>query len=608
MNVIGLTNQQEFYIGSNERNFRINEYLIIEDRKMGDLIGEVVEANTFNRYIPMSLQQDFVDKAVLESLKAIGYNIDEETIYVAKVRLLNEAIYPVETGSDVRLPKFYELKDILIKGKPESGLTLAAIKNTDTLYEDLDEELKNIYTLYDNEYRIQEEVPFILDLKSLHQYPHIGVFGGSGSGKSYGLRVILEELMKKGIPTIVLDPHYEMSFEANTKNPFSEDYSNKYVNLRIGTDIGVKFEHLNTGELKNLLSTASNLTEAMSAVVDTLHSGRVGYTEFYQRLTDLSEAYDIGSEEEIRNRIANCQNSQERFRYNRILDTFTKFGKQCNKHSINGIIWRLAKLDRSGIFAKDDIPIIEALSNGKLAVIQGDTMIIAVFGTYILNKLYHMRRDYKDAMYLNINADYFPPFMVVTDEAHNFAPKAYDSPSKKIIKEIAQEGRKYGVFLALATQRPALLDETVTAQLNSKFIFRTVRASDINTIREETDLTPEEGRRLPYLRSGDVFASMAIMGRTFSLRIRAAETKSPHSINPFDEIIQKKLEDNDEFLNKIKEYLPISEYDVLKIQKELGKNRVSYSKDEIIMKLNSLCDQNILEKENDFLGYIYKLK
>ncbi|WDU82706.1 helicase HerA domain-containing protein [Caloramator sp. Dgby_cultured_2] len=46
----------------------------------------------------------------------------------------------------------------------------------------------------------------------MNQYPHIGIFGGSGSGKSFGMRVILEEIMKLNIPTVVLDPHYEMDF------------------------------------------------------------------------------------------------------------------------------------------------------------------------------------------------------------------------------------------------------------------------------------------------------------------------------------------------------------------------------------------------------------
>ncbi|NMR96123.1 ATP-binding protein, partial [Vibrio parahaemolyticus] len=117
--------------------------------------------------------------------------------------------------------------------------------------------------------------------------------------------------------------------------------------------------------------------------------------------------------------------------------------------------------------------------------IQGSTRILQVYSTYLLNNIYHKRREFKDAQYKKAEAEYFPPFIVVTDEAHNFAPKGYESPSKSILKEISQEGRKYGVFLALATQRPTLLDETITAQLNTKLIFRTVRASDIDTIKEE---------------------------------------------------------------------------------------------------------------------------
>jgi hypothetical protein len=99
--------------GSKERNFRINEFLVVED-KQGDLIAEVVEAQTFNRYIPLNVYGDFVDASVIESMKALGYDVDEETIYVAKLRLLEEALYPVETGSDVRVPKFSENKKTLM--------------------------------------------------------------------------------------------------------------------------------------------------------------------------------------------------------------------------------------------------------------------------------------------------------------------------------------------------------------------------------------------------------------------------------------------------------------------------------------------------------------
>src|SRR5690554_1230747 len=144
MKVVGITTQQEFFVGSKDRNFRINEFLIIQDPYQNDLLGEVVEAKTFNRYIPLNIYGDFVDNSVLESLKALGYNVDEDTIYIAKVRLLNEALYPVQTGSDVRLPKFIEVKDLMIKSTTEDGLVLGVIRNTDDMAAEMDDEFKNL--------------------------------------------------------------------------------------------------------------------------------------------------------------------------------------------------------------------------------------------------------------------------------------------------------------------------------------------------------------------------------------------------------------------------------------------------------------------------------
>jgi DNA helicase HerA-like ATPase len=208
--------------------------------------------------------------------------------------------------------------------------------------------------------------------------------------------------------------------------------------------------------------------------------------------------------------------------------------------SVKGIAWRLNALDKQGIFSNDITAVQEGLKMGKMIVIQGSSKLLQVFSTYLLNNLYQKRRGFKDAQYKKTEAEYFPPFVIVTDEAHNFAPKAYESATKSILKEIAQEGRKYGVFLIFATQRPTLLDETITAQLNTKIIFRTVRGSDIDTIKEETDLTFEESKRLPYLKSGDAFVSSAIIGRTIAIRVRMAKTESPHVKNPFDELEEVK--------------------------------------------------------------------
>ena len=501
MKVVGITTQQEVFVGSKERNFRINEFLIIEDSYQSDLLGEVVEAQTFNRYIPLNIYGDFVDNSVLESLKSLGYDVDEDTIYIAKVRLLNEALYPVQTGSDVRLPKFIEVKDFMIKTTKKDGFVLGVIRNTDDMVEDMEDEYKNILSTFEEgKIKPQMDIPYIMDFKAMHHYPHIGVFGGSGSGKSFGLRVILEEIMTQHIPTIVLDPHYEMDFGqlADYVEDGSISFKDRFKCLQVGTHVGVKFEDLSAGDLKNLLDAASNLTDSMNNVVDILFKRRDSYQSFFNRMQMLTDAQEEGSPERIQNKIDNATSNDEEKAWKERKELYAKYDKTCPYNSVKGIIWRLQRLSNEGVFSKDIREIEDGLQNGQLIVIQGSTRILQVFSTYLLNNLYHKRREYKDALYKRSSAEYFPPFIIVTDEAHNFAPKGYDSPSKSILKEISQEGRKYGVFLILATQRPTLLDETITAQLNTKLIFRTVRASDIQIINEETELTMEESRRLTY--------------------------------------------------------------------------------------------------------------
>lgn len=611
MKVVGITTQQEVYIGSKERNFRINEFLIVEDEKQGSLVGEIVEAQTFNRFIPLDIGGDFIDSSVIESLKVMGYDINNETIYIAKLRLLKEAQYPVLTGSDVRIPRFDEVKKLLLDIGADEGFILGVIRNTDSLTEDMENEYKDLCeTFEDGKVLKQRELPYILDYKSMHEYPHIGVFGGSGSGKSFGLRVILEEIMKKSIPTIVLDPHYEMDFGTSADGVHSEDYSCKYNCLQIGRDIGIRFEDLNKKDIKNLLNSVSSLTDSMNNVVDEMFNPGNNFNSFSKKLDDLIRAQDIGNLKTLEEKIFYADSPTEKSEWEDRKKIFEKYNNKCPVSSVRGIYWRLNSLFHEGIFNQDITKAVDSLKVGKLVVIQGSTRMIQVFSTYILNKLYYERREYRDAIYKGIKKEFFPPFIIVTDEAHNFAPKGYDSPSKSILREISQEGRKYGVFLILATQRPTLLDETITAQLNTKFIFRTVRASDIETIKEETDISSDESKRLPYLSTGDVFISSSQKGRTSYVRIRAAHTKSPHKENPFDELVNYREEDNKEFLEKIREFMPIEvTTGALDIVKQLStKYSINITVDQLKIKLEEMKNEGLIDIEKNFLGSQYILK
>lgn len=609
MQVVGLTNEQEIIVIDPVRPFRINEYLIIEETALGLPAGEVVETQSFNRFLDLNLEKGIVGPEIWRSvLEGLNYDIGQHMVHVAKVRLLRRIQTPVRPGTMVREPLFEEVAPLLVKGDPDRGLVLGAILATENLVPGMPASLQDrLKLLADGRVQPQNGVPFIFDPRAMQQYPHVGIFGGSGSGKSFGLRVFLEELMKLKIPTLLLDPHFELTF---TQTPAEAPpgyreirYEERFKAFQVGADVGIHFPHLSTRDLIRLLDASSGLSEGMTNAVEALHRSNDSYLSFSSRVDSLVAALEAGEKAvDRRQRDPGASGSEREVGADqaRVLAE----AKGIHLSSAKGVQWRLNRLHRAGLFTNDIKPIEAALRAGQLAVVQGPIWMLNVFASYVMGTLYRQRREYKDAQFRRETAPAFPPFVVVTDEAHNFAPKGYDAPAKATIKEIAQEGRKYGVFLILATQRPTLLDETVTAQLNTKCVFRTVRASDIGTIKEETDLTQEEGRRLPFLRSGDAFISSAIFGRTLPVRIRMAKSSSPNTENPFDELIQESRAGEDQFWELLEplfaRYGRVNDAQLIDLTRDLARAGHSFTVDALKVRLEGLVEAGILEKESLF--------
>lgn len=609
MQVVGVTTQQEVYVASKDRKFRINEILVIEDGNLGNPRGEVVETLSYNRLIPMGLDKSIIDTEVIRSLEQIGYDIGSDEVNLAKLRLFSEAPHPVRTGCAVRAPQFDEVRHLLVKTSPDQGLVLGEIRGTESLGESVDDDLRNrVYLLEEGELQAQRGVPFLFDIQSMQQYPHIGVFGGSGSGKSFGLRVVLEELMKLAIPTLVFDPHFEMQFgeTASDLAGMAPSFGDRWRAVQVGQEVGIRFTDLNTRDVVSLIGAAGgNLSESMVNVVQSLHRRRDDFTTFSDRLNNVAQAIEEGAQGLNRRLREEDLTPTDVERIKDLLDLHQQYGS-LPLASLKGVQWRLNRLDKAGLFQQDIRPIEEGLEQGRLVVVQGDSWILQVFSTYVIGSLYRKRREYKDARMNGEEGTFFPPFVTVTDEAHNFAPKGVDSPPKGVLKEIAQEGRKYGAFLILATQRPTLLDETITAQLNTKFVFRTVRGTDIATLREETDLTAEEGKRLPYLRSGDAFISSAVFGRTVFVRIRAAYTRSPHVTNPFDELKEVHAEREGRILDAIQDRLPFFDTDLVEtvglINRECG---LDWGVNRLRQELNDLAAAGRIRKRESPFATCY---
>lgn len=82
--------------------------------------------------------------------------------------------------------------------------------------------------------------------------------------------------------------------------------------------------------------------------------------------------------------------------------------------------------------------------------------------------------------YWNPRSDQFP-ILLVCEEAHNYIPREsgtqYDG-ARRSMERIAKEGRKYGVGLAVVSQRPAEVSETVLAQCGNYICFRVTNPDD----------------------------------------------------------------------------------------------------------------------------------
>lgn len=80
------------------------------------------------------------------------------------------------------------------------------------------------------------------------------------------------------------------------------------------------------------------------------------------------------------------------------------------------------------------------------------------------------------------------PVVLILEEAQNYIREVYgfeeESISKQVFERIAREGRKYGLGLVIASQRPSELSKTVLSQCNSFIVHRLQNPEDLRYFRE----------------------------------------------------------------------------------------------------------------------------
>lgn len=81
------------------------------------------------------------------------------------------------------------------------------------------------------------------------------------------------------------------------------------------------------------------------------------------------------------------------------------------------------------------------------------------------------------------------PILLVCEEAHRYVPcteNAQFVPTRQALGRIAKEGRKYGISLALITQRPSELDPTILSQCSTTIALRLSNERDQQVMRSSS--------------------------------------------------------------------------------------------------------------------------
>jgi DNA helicase HerA-like ATPase len=138
---------------------------------------------------------------------------------------------------------------------------------------------------------------------------------------------------------------------------------------------------------------------------------------------------------------------------------------------------------------------------------------------------------------LGLWSDGSNPMLLVCEEAHRYMAADHSigfAPTRRAISRIAKEGRKYGVFLGLITQRPAELDPTILSQCSTLFAMRMTNDRDQALLRSAVaDTAANLLAFLPSLGTGEAFA----FGEGVMLPTRLKFTQLPADLLPRRETV-----------------------------------------------------------------------
>jgi GTPase SAR1 family protein len=135
---------------------------------------------------------------------------------------------------------------------------------------------------------------------------------------------------------------------------------------------------------------------------------------------------------------------------------------------------------QSGLL-RDGKPDTAILPDARLQVIDLPSIDDSRFRDLTVDTLLELewkraRRNWHEALKKSAREDERVPTFIVIDEAHNLIPFQTENSSQRWLRErfrkVAAEGRKFGLFLILVSQRPDKLDTIVLSECENKAVMK----------------------------------------------------------------------------------------------------------------------------------------
>lgn len=356
--------------------------------------------------------------------------------------------------------------------------------------------------------RPEEDVPIVLDVNEFTS-THLSIIAGTGAGKSYFAGVVVEELLRsynRGC-VLIVDPHgeYDTLVDMCDHRDFVEEGYRPVVKVLKPDEVKVRFSSLSLDDIRYLLP---DMGERMEAIL----------TEASQRMSGNRDDYD--------------QTAAGLFQAIQDVGLDHQQAGRDYMSSVDGLMWRVKRrlmtspnfddyehLDLNSIFRPGQCTVLQLNEKDQ----QDQQVIVAT----LLRRLLKARMDTEKDQLPSQSESYLPyPVFVLIEEAHHFAPAGGDVISSGVLKRVLAEGRKFGVGIALISQRPGKLDSDALSQCMTHVIMRIVNPVDQNSIAGSVESVGRELLdELPSLTKGQAVIAGSSLKSPVLAQTRARLTR-----------------------------------------------------------------------------------